>query len=153
MIPVAGAAFIEAEGPALAIQQDPMLNSLKFERTEEIRGNFSLGYTAALGLEYNLKSNLALFVEAEALHLNVTRNTGEFTTFRFVNQEGNVAQDLREVLPASQLRTNFVDALGANSNNPRTNPTGFDADRPQDLPTSTSFYHHISAQVGVKFRF
>lgn len=153
MVPVAGAAFIDARGSALAIDPSPNLAGVDFERTERISGNFGLGFSGAIGLEYALKPRLGLFAEVEAMHLNITRNQGEFTNFRFVDLDGNEVQDLRSVLPTSQLETNYVEALGADSNNPLTNPEGFNPNNPMDMPTSTSFYHHLSTQIGIKFRF
>ena len=153
MVPVAGAAFIDAKGSAMAIDNAPALAGVNFERMERISGNFGMGFTGALGLEYALKPRLGLFAEVEAMHLNITRNQGEFTKFHFVDGDGNEVQDLRSVLPTSLLETNYVEALGENSNNLLSNPTGFNPERPMDMPTSTSFYHHLSTQVGLKFRF
>ncbi|MCC5920774.1 MAG: hypothetical protein LAT68_06760 [Cyclobacteriaceae bacterium] len=157
IMPVGGAAFIDVEGSALAIAQTAGNLARNFERTEQISGNFSVGFTGALGIERKLSTqpnnHWSIFFEAEAMHLNLTRNTGEITTFNLINNNTGAVTDLLEGAPRSATHINYVNELNAQSNSQITNAGGFDPNQPMDMISTSSFYHHLSLQLGIKYKF
>lgn len=100
---------------------------------DKVKPNPTLGFMATLGSSYKIGKNLSAFAELEYRNFTVHGKTKETTEFT-VN--GNDALATRNT---SQIHTNYVDRLDANSNNSLTNSN----------TVTTSPKDELSSYVGI----
>lgn len=89
MIPLAGSTTVTEESTTNifansgGLADESSLTGGNFNETykfeQKITGKFSLGFVAAVGYEFNLGDNMALFGELEYIGLTIKRNTTEIT--------------------------------------------------------------------------
>lgn len=114
-------------------------------QTEEIQGRINVGFSGAMGAQYHLYERMHIFAEVEAIHLGISRGSGEITRFRVADQ------DALETLPLYSRQTNYVNQLTPTSNNNDINPNS-NQNEPRDVLTSTTFFNSIGLNIGIKYR-
>ncbi len=147
-------------------------------RTE---GQFSVGFDAALGLEYQVTDLISVFGEAHLVALTIKSKQTIVSqydgTYRLENSPisleelltgvntflGFLGQDPLELaalglyssideVPLSEKEINYVDALNGSTNNPAYNDN-FDPNSALDELALRENYSSIGIQLGVKFNF
>ncbi|WP_143961882.1 outer membrane beta-barrel protein [Litoribacter populi] len=140
VLPVGGVTSLEYRVPAsLSTSGNSVLE------VEEVRGQFTVGFSGTLGAEYEVYDRLKIFGELEAIHLAVPRRVSETVTFRVGGQDG------LDALPTYSRETNYVTELTPSSNNAEFNPN-VDQNRPMDELVTTTFFNSIGMNVGLRYR-
>ncbi|MDB4835042.1 hypothetical protein OAH12_00480 [Cyclobacteriaceae bacterium] len=105
IIPVFGKTTLTTTDPSL-------LGTIETESA--IEGHLSLGFTGAIGYEYQLNDKLSLFGEFQVISLNIKAKSSEFTKFDVdgVDQLDNLGQG---ALSGYSKETNYVKTIDANS--------------------------------------
>jgi opacity protein-like surface antigen len=102
-------------------------------------GKFSLGYTGALGVTFNLSDKLSLFGELQFINLRIFSATQTITKYEVGGS------DIMSTKDKEDLETEFVTSLDEKSNADSNTPR-------QELGSSTN-YNSLGLNVGVKFNF
>lgn len=93
VLPVAGATYSEDRGDlqasdfaGLALANPALANpDFQAEVDATVSGTFSLGYNAAVGIDYNINEQSAVFIEASYVGLRIRRSSLEITRAQFIN--------------------------------------------------------------------
>lgn len=105
----------------------------------ENHGQFSIGFTGALGANYKLSDNLSLFGELQGINLRVKSGTRTITRY----EVGGT--DYTSNMTTSQLETEYVDEVSSDDNT--------DANSPTKALASTANYNSLGLNIGVRFNF
>ncbi|MDG1332357.1 MAG: outer membrane beta-barrel protein [Crocinitomicaceae bacterium] len=138
VLPVGGsteAQVVDNTNPAASLEQDLTT-----------KGALSLGFQGALGLRFDMASNLSIFGEVSAVNLRI--KSGSQTLTRFMVG----ANDFLESSDTYSKETIFVDELTPTSNNDDYNSnTDFNSAK-EELASKTNF-SAIFINVGIKYNF
>jgi hypothetical protein len=147
LLPVGGKTVIER------MQDVTAPTAYTTSRITEVKGAFSVGFTSAVGLQFGLTKNLALFGELNYAGLRIKSKTGEITEDKRVDADGTVTDYLADPNRTTFSRQlNFVDELNERSNT-MMNPAAYDANKPMDTFARRSNFNNIGLRVGVIFSF
>jgi hypothetical protein len=140
VLPLGGRTNLEYRVPAIFSES----GSSVLEE-EEVRGQFTIGFSGTLGAEYQVYDRVKVFAELEAIHLAVPRREAETVTFRVGGQDalGNLSEYSR--------RTEYVNELTPESNNPSVNPS-INPDAPLQELVATTFFNSIGMNFGIRYR-
>lgn len=108
----------------------------------EINGKMPLGFTGAMGYQFNLSDNLNLFLEMEYLGINVKRDKKTVTEYETkVYAGGSLIQTVTLAqLTAEQKETIYVDEITSSS------PANYEL-------TTMSPYSSFGFNIGIKYTF
>ena len=112
----------------------------------ESKGALSLGFTGALGVRFNMASNLSFFGELSAVNLRIKSATRTMTKY---SVDGS---DLLGSVDTYDKETVYVDELGPNSNNTSYNSDASENSAREDLATKTNF-NGMFINIGVSYNF
>jgi len=115
------------------------------ESVEDISYRISLGFSGALGLNFELSEKIDLLVELEGHTLRARPGSGSFTRL-IVN-----GQDQLDGATPFDSQRNYVDEINQDSNT-LANPN-LDLNAPEDVLSKPSNFSSIGANVGIRFNF
>ncbi len=123
-----------------------VIGTKTYVKNMENKGTFSLGFTAALGYEYELSDALKLFGEFQYTGLAIKSKSSLVTEYTIdgADQLGGMT--------TYQKETVSVDVLNASSNNTTYN-TSADMSKAQDVLRTSSNYSAFGINIGVNFAF
>ncbi|MFN0202688.1 MAG: hypothetical protein ACKVTZ_14280 [Bacteroidia bacterium] len=116
-------------------------------RKLETEGAFSLGYAAAIGANFNVNPNLAVFGEFSLQSLSAKANK---TTMVENILDG---KDILTTQKVYQKETLYVDELNPTSNNQSVNPLGYNEEKPYEDLRKYSQYGNVGINIGLKYAF
>lgn len=105
----------------------------------EYHGDFTIGYTAALGYSLNLSDKMALFGEFQYVGMNIYNKTA---TFKVYTKDG---VDQLPGMKTIQKEVEYVDEVLATDNT--------DVDAPAKVLKSASAYSSFGINVGINYQF
>lgn len=112
-----------------------------------IKGQVSVGFRGAIGLNYNITSKIAVFGEAYVSSISVKHSSRTMKKYT-VNGE-----DKLETIPVSQKEIEFVNKIDAQSNNQTSNQQTFDLNAPRHELYQKTNLTQIGIQIGFKYYF
>gem|GEM_PF-6474197 len=113
----------------------------------ETKGQFTAGLHGALGVNYDISDNIALWGEVNGQMLNVWSKTQEVTEHK-VN-----GTDMLNTENTYSKETTYVKEVNSSSNNSAYNPLGYDASKPKDVLREQVSFHNVGISIGASFKF
>ncbi|MDC1105775.1 outer membrane beta-barrel protein [Prolixibacteraceae bacterium] len=108
VLPMGGYAMVESSAV------DPK-TSAAMEINQKINGDFSIGFTGSLGVQYRINDRLATFVELEGVYLNIKRKKSTIEKFT-VN--GTDQLDNFTAITGKPIEVEYVDSVDSNNPDP-----------------------------------
>ncbi|QZE12982.1 porin family protein [Halosquirtibacter laminarini] len=131
VLPMGGYAMVESSSldPSTA-------NAIEIE--QKINGDFSIGFTGVLGVQYRLNDKFAMFAELEGVYLNIKRKKSTIETFTVngVDQLDNFT-----AITGQSVNVDYVDTVDS------TNPD------PSKALKTTSPYSKQGINIGLTYYF
>ncbi len=142
----------------------------------ETKGQFSIGFDAALGMEYQVTDLISIFGELQATALTIKSKQTKVSQYDGTYQLENSPVTLDELfnavgllgidldlttlglyqnideVPLSEKEINYVDELNSSTNSPFF-PDSFDENRASDELGRRENYSSIGINLGIKFNF
>lgn len=171
LMPIVGATFGSQESSeasaALAVISGGQATHIKREIETVTKGNFTVGFRGAVGVNFKVSEKIAIFAEVQHTSLTIKPKTRTVKSYNVngtdITKEAYIVNGFNAsavqigggntsgILPTSSIETEYVDQTSPNSNAPG-NP-GFNSDKPtQALPSKTNF-NQFGLNIGVKFNF
>lgn len=116
-------------------------------RKGESQGQIGLGYSGAAGVMIGLSEKLSLYGEFNVVSLSISGDSREVVEFTSGGTDGLAG------LPTGSKEFTYVDELSGTSNNPSTNPLGYDNTKATELARTSSAFGSWGINVGIKFNF
>lgn len=105
VLPMGGYAMIESSA------KDPQ-TGVNMEVEQKINGDFSVGFTGVLGVQYRINEKFAMFAELEGIYLNIKRKKSTIEKF---NVNGVDQLDNFTAITGKSIEVDYVDSIdGAN---------------------------------------
>lgn len=138
VLPVTGTTFSRAEDSgAGALSGFGTAATFK----AETKGQFSLGYSGAIGGNYNLSDNLSLFAELSGNYLRIKGKSTSYTEYTVAGQ------DVLGVMPTYMKEIEYEDEV-----NPLLDPSDTPSAARKELAPKNN-YSAIFLNIGIKFNF
>jgi|GEM_PF-809491 len=169
VMPIVGATYGSQESSefsaALAAVSGGQVTHIKREIETVTKGNFTVGFRGAVGVNFNVSDKIAIFAEVHHTSLTIKPKTRQVESYvvngtdivesAYVVNNINVSAiqlgNATGTLPESSVHTEYVDNLSSTSN--VDGNAGFNADKAtQALPSKTNF-NQLGLNIGVKFNF
>lgn len=105
VLPMGGYAMIESSN------KDPQTKA-NMEIEQKVNGDFSVGFTGVLGVQYRINEKFAMFAELEGIYLNIKRKKSTIEKF---NVNGVDQLDNFTAITGKSIEVDYVDSIdGAN---------------------------------------
>jgi outer membrane protein W len=105
VLPMGGYAMIESSN------KDPQTKA-NMEIEQKVNGDFSVGFTGVLGVQYRINEKFAMFAELEGIYLNIKRKKSTIEKF---NVNGVDHLDNFTAITGMPIEVDYVDSIdGAN---------------------------------------
>lgn len=105
VLPMGGYAMIESSN------KDPQTKA-NMEIEQKVNGDFSVGFTGVLGVQYRINEKFAMFAELEGIYLNIKRKKSTIEKF---NVNGVDQLDNFTAITGMPIEVDYVDSIdGAN---------------------------------------
>lgn len=105
VLPMGGYAMIESSN------KDPQTQA-NMEIEQKVNGDFSVGFTGVLGVQYRINEKFAMFAELEGIYLNIKRKKSTIEKF---NVNGVDHLDNFTAITGMPIEVDYVDSIdGAN---------------------------------------
>ena len=114
-------------------------NAVTIVAKREVKGALSVGFKAALGINYNLSETISLFGEIQSISLFIKQKSSKFTEFSVNNVDIKDNAPMMEAAGYS-LTTDYLDKIDNNSGNNKA------------LAGKTTF-NQVGINLGLRFNF
>ncbi|UII19364.1 outer membrane beta-barrel protein [Fulvivirga ligni] len=144
LIPVAGDLTIKTNATQMNYEgsgQDLMVSAVS-----EVQPKFSLGYNAAIGVLFPIKTGVDLFAEAEFKSLTLKSDKAEIKSYKTTLGGNAVPGQQLEDLPVAEKKFTFSDEF--TPTDPESN-----SDQPRVIPTQYVNASGIGFNLGLRFTF
>lgn len=141
MLPLVGSTKVDVDASSTA-------NMVTYNKTQvesTVKGNVSLGFRGAVGVDYKFSEKLSIFGEVFHTSLFIKQKSRTIDTYT-VNGTDQLA-----TTPVYGKETNYVDELNANSN--VAGNAGFNQDKAKDELAGRTNFNQVGLNIGVKFNF
>lgn len=138
VLPVTGTTFSRAEDTGSGELGVPTM-AATFKA--ETKGQFSLGYSGAIGGQYNLSESLSLFAELSGTYLRIKGKTTSYTEYTVAGQ------DVLGTLDTYQKEIEYQDEV-----NPLLNPAD-NPGSPRKALAPKNNYGAVFINLGIKYNF
>lgn len=132
VVPVAGSTITKVDDSGVTAP-------VAITREVKIKGQYTVGFSGAIGGTYNLSDKLSLFAELTGVNLRIKAKSSEVT------KATNAGQDVLGVMTTSQKQTEFEDEL-----NTGVTP---DPNSPSKALASKNNFGAVSINIGIKYNF
>jgi hypothetical protein len=123
------------------------LNPLSVEEyTVESSGDFSIGFSGALGVSYGLNNSISIFGELNGVNLRI-RGKSQTVTSYTVN-----GTDVMPLMDQYSKETVYVNELNSSSNNFEYNANASNSAAKEELVGSSNF-NAVAFNLGIKYNF
>lgn len=144
--------------PVINEELEGVVNSLDFESRSEFtaktRGRFSVGFSAAAGVQVKLNQSLSVLGEIGFDMLTIKARDTKIQSFFAGDEEGAVISFTEDDIPTIIETTEYVDAITETSNDTfDTNAPRYNRDDPREALGFRSSYNNAYLNIGILYSF